>query len=206
MTGCFTHDSPEHYICQSFLSQIHLYWFRSITLAASPGHLPDVKMLLLFGCGALLLRGAGCTVNDLLDRDIDTMVSFWFLLLSGKCNLLMYLDKFFILVASLVSICLCMLYGDSNLKCCHFWSASWSVIVLDVNETKCFLLSWKFLFFFCWYVMGLIYIRIHSYWMWLSFMFSVNLPQPSPFIGLGFSFLCTLKKNYFHSCDCRCWA
>ncbi|KAL8522746.1 hypothetical protein ACS0TY_012913 [Phlomoides rotata] len=25
-------------------------------------------------CGALLLRGAGCTVNDLLDRDIDTKV------------------------------------------------------------------------------------------------------------------------------------
>ncbi|KAE8712828.1 putative Alanyl-tRNA synthetase [Hibiscus syriacus] len=24
-------------------------------------------------CGALLLRGAGCTVNDLLDRDIDAM-------------------------------------------------------------------------------------------------------------------------------------
>lgn len=47
---------------------------RSITLAASPGYLPDIKMLTLFGCGALLLRGAGCTVNDLLDRDIDTMV------------------------------------------------------------------------------------------------------------------------------------
>ncbi|XP_062016745.1 4-hydroxybenzoate polyprenyltransferase, mitochondrial-like [Rosa rugosa] len=46
----------------------------SITLAATPGHLPDIKMLTLFGCGALLLRGAGCTVNDLLDRDIDTMV------------------------------------------------------------------------------------------------------------------------------------
>ncbi|KAL6187222.1 hypothetical protein ACLB2K_043337 [Fragaria x ananassa] len=46
----------------------------SITLAASPGYLPDIKMLTLFGCGALLLRGAGCTVNDLLDRDIDTMV------------------------------------------------------------------------------------------------------------------------------------
>ncbi|XP_050372504.1 4-hydroxybenzoate polyprenyltransferase, mitochondrial-like [Argentina anserina] len=46
----------------------------SITLAASPGHIPDFKMLTLFGCGALLLRGAGCTVNDLLDRDIDTMV------------------------------------------------------------------------------------------------------------------------------------
>ncbi|ONI14337.1 hypothetical protein PRUPE_4G276200 [Prunus persica] len=49
-------------------------WCRSITLAASPGHLPDIKMMTLFGCGALLLRGAGCTINDLLDRDIDTMV------------------------------------------------------------------------------------------------------------------------------------
>lgn len=46
----------------------------SITLAALPGHFPDFKMLMLFGSGALLLRGAGCTVNDLLDRDIDTMV------------------------------------------------------------------------------------------------------------------------------------
>ncbi|KAA8528934.1 hypothetical protein F0562_033578 [Nyssa sinensis] len=46
----------------------------SITLAASPGNLPDVKMMMLFGCGALLLRGAGCTINDLLDRDIDTKV------------------------------------------------------------------------------------------------------------------------------------
>ncbi|CAH9146144.1 unnamed protein product [Cuscuta epithymum] len=46
----------------------------SITLAASPGSMPDMKMIVLFGCGALLLRGAGCTVNDLLDRDIDVKV------------------------------------------------------------------------------------------------------------------------------------
>ncbi|KAI6678004.1 hypothetical protein NL676_038800 [Syzygium grande] len=46
----------------------------SITLAANPGSLPDLKMLMLFGSGALLLRGAGCTINDLLDRDIDVMV------------------------------------------------------------------------------------------------------------------------------------
>lgn len=46
----------------------------SITLAAPPGHLPDFKMLALFGCGAFLLRGAGCTINDLIDRDIDTKV------------------------------------------------------------------------------------------------------------------------------------
>ncbi|XP_062107792.1 4-hydroxybenzoate polyprenyltransferase, mitochondrial [Humulus lupulus] len=46
----------------------------SIGLAANPGNLPDIKMMTLFGCGALLLRGAGCTINDLLDRDIDSMV------------------------------------------------------------------------------------------------------------------------------------
>ncbi|KAK8463590.1 hypothetical protein SEVIR_1G383100v4 [Setaria viridis] len=46
----------------------------SITIAAMPGQLPDLKMLALFGCGAVLLRGAGCTVNDLLDRDIDNKV------------------------------------------------------------------------------------------------------------------------------------
>lgn len=56
--------------------------FWSITLAAEPGSLPDFKMLALFGCGALLLRGAGCTVNDLLDRDIDTKVMITFRVLS----------------------------------------------------------------------------------------------------------------------------
>ncbi|GJU78289.1 sialyltransferase-like protein 1 [Tanacetum coccineum] len=43
----------------------------SITLAASPGHLPDLKMMGLFGCGSFLLWGAGCTINDLLDHNID---------------------------------------------------------------------------------------------------------------------------------------
>lgn len=43
-------------------------------MAASPGEIPDMKMLALFGCGSVLLRGAGCTVNDLLDRDIDRKV------------------------------------------------------------------------------------------------------------------------------------
>ncbi|KAG0474716.1 hypothetical protein HPP92_014402 [Vanilla planifolia] len=46
----------------------------SITMAATPGELPDLKMMALFGFGAVLLRGAGCTINDLLDRDIDIKV------------------------------------------------------------------------------------------------------------------------------------
>lgn len=46
-------------------------------MAATPGHLPDIKMLTLFGCGAVILRGAGCTVNDLLDHDIDLKVIYF---------------------------------------------------------------------------------------------------------------------------------
>ncbi|CAN6556777.1 unnamed protein product [Malus baccata var. baccata] len=46
----------------------------STALAASPGQLPDIMMLILFGFGALFTRGASCTINDLLDRDIDARV------------------------------------------------------------------------------------------------------------------------------------
>ena len=44
-------------------------------MAASPGHFPDVYMLGIFGLGALLMRGAGCTINDMWDKDFDKSVS-----------------------------------------------------------------------------------------------------------------------------------
>ncbi|OXB55233.1 hypothetical protein ASZ78_001067 [Callipepla squamata] len=47
----------------------------SIGLAAEPGCLPDWHMLSLFGVGAVLMRGAGCTVNDLWDRNYDKQVA-----------------------------------------------------------------------------------------------------------------------------------
>ncbi|KAF9589868.1 hypothetical protein IFM89_029108 [Coptis chinensis] len=47
---------------------------RSITLATPPRNLPDFKMLLLFGCGSVLLGGAECTWNNLLNRKIDSKV------------------------------------------------------------------------------------------------------------------------------------
>ncbi|KAF3825053.1 hypothetical protein GH733_005687 [Mirounga leonina] len=43
----------------------------SIGLAAEPGCFPDWYMLSLFGTGAVLMRGAGCTINDMWDRDYD---------------------------------------------------------------------------------------------------------------------------------------
>jgi 4-hydroxybenzoate polyprenyltransferase len=35
----------------------------------------DLFMLVLFGTGSVLMRGAGCTYNDIVDRDIDASVA-----------------------------------------------------------------------------------------------------------------------------------
>lgn len=45
-----------------------------IASAAAPGCFPDLQMLALFGTGALIMRGAGCTINDMWDKDIDGKV------------------------------------------------------------------------------------------------------------------------------------
>lgn len=54
-----------------------LYWpcGWSIALSASAGCLPNFEMLSLFAVGAFVMRGAGCTINDMWDRDIDRKVT-----------------------------------------------------------------------------------------------------------------------------------
>ncbi|CAB3359966.1 Hypothetical predicted protein [Cloeon dipterum] len=47
----------------------------AIAGSAAPGCLPDIAMLSLFGAGAVIMRGAGCTINDMWDKDIDGKVS-----------------------------------------------------------------------------------------------------------------------------------
>lgn len=49
----------------------------SITMAAYSTAFPlpsTLYQLALFGTGAVVMRGAGCTINDLWDRDIDNKV------------------------------------------------------------------------------------------------------------------------------------
>lgn len=47
----------------------------STALAAPTGGLPDPYLLSLFAIGAFTMRGAGCTINDMWDHDIDAQVS-----------------------------------------------------------------------------------------------------------------------------------
>ncbi|KAK1947492.1 4-hydroxybenzoate polyprenyltransferase [Phytophthora citrophthora] len=53
-----------------------LLWpcFWSISMAAPAGQLPDLKLLALFGTGAFIMRSAGCTINDMWDKDFDKQV------------------------------------------------------------------------------------------------------------------------------------
>lgn len=49
----------------------------AITMAAyttSAPPLQTVSMLALFGIGSIIMRGAGCTINDILDRNMDNKV------------------------------------------------------------------------------------------------------------------------------------
>jgi len=49
----------------------------SLALAALNGTrpLPDLRLMLLFAVGAIAMRAAGCTYNDIVDRDFDAKVA-----------------------------------------------------------------------------------------------------------------------------------
>ena len=45
----------------------------SLTLAGEGG--PDLRLVLLFAVGAVVMRGAGCVINDIADREFDAQVA-----------------------------------------------------------------------------------------------------------------------------------
>jgi 4-hydroxybenzoate polyprenyltransferase len=49
-------------------------WWSTALAAVAQGSYPDVRLIALFGIGAIVMRGAGCTWNDILDRDLDARV------------------------------------------------------------------------------------------------------------------------------------
>ena len=75
-TRAHTHTHIYMYVCM---------YIRSIALAAPNGSLPNFYALALFGVASIILRGAGCTINDLLDRDYDRQVTSYLFIIWILC-------------------------------------------------------------------------------------------------------------------------
>src|SRR5580692_11348642 len=54
----------------TWLLVLPCWW--SVALASSK--LPDLWLMFLFAVGAIVMRGAGCIVNDIYDRKLDALV------------------------------------------------------------------------------------------------------------------------------------
>ena len=46
----------------------------SIALATEAGEFPSLSILATFGIGSIVMRGAGCTINDIWDKNFDKEV------------------------------------------------------------------------------------------------------------------------------------
>ena len=58
----------------SWLLLLPCWWSAALAAIDSGSSGPHLGHLLLFAIGAIAMRGAGCTYNDLVDRDIDGLV------------------------------------------------------------------------------------------------------------------------------------
>lgn len=58
----------------SWLLLLPCWWSAALAAIAAGWPVPNLWHMLLFAIGAVAMRGAGCTYNDLVDRDIDARV------------------------------------------------------------------------------------------------------------------------------------
>lgn len=58
-----------------FLLAFPCFWSVALAGRSLDDAYPDLRLLLLFAVGALVMRAAGCTYNDIVDRDIDAQVA-----------------------------------------------------------------------------------------------------------------------------------
>jgi 4-hydroxybenzoate polyprenyltransferase len=50
------------------------WWSLALAVPTVGDTWPDAQLLILFALGAVVMRGAGCTLNDIVDRDFDARV------------------------------------------------------------------------------------------------------------------------------------
>ena len=58
----------------TWLLLLPCWWSAALAATANGDRIPDLRLLVLFAIGAIAMRGAGCTWNDILDRDLDAKV------------------------------------------------------------------------------------------------------------------------------------
>lgn len=58
-----------------YLLALPCFWSVGLAGLHAGAAYPDPVLLLLFAIGAVVMRGAGCTYNDIVDRDIDAQVA-----------------------------------------------------------------------------------------------------------------------------------
>jgi 4-hydroxybenzoate polyprenyltransferase len=58
-----------------FLLALPCFWSVSLAARSIGEPYPDLWLLFLFAMGAVVMRAAGCTYNDLVDRDLDAQVA-----------------------------------------------------------------------------------------------------------------------------------
>lgn len=62
----------------TWLLLLPCYWGLALAWAVQPGAVPAweyARLAALFAIGAIVMRGAGCTYNDIVDRDFDARVA-----------------------------------------------------------------------------------------------------------------------------------
>jgi 4-hydroxybenzoate polyprenyltransferase len=59
----------------SWLLLLPCWWSTALAAIATDAPRPDARLLALFGAGAVIMRGAGCAWNDIIDRDVDAQVA-----------------------------------------------------------------------------------------------------------------------------------
>ena len=58
-----------------WLLAIPCFWSVALASRSIGADYPDAWLLVLFAIGAVVMRAAGCTYNDIIDKDIDARVA-----------------------------------------------------------------------------------------------------------------------------------